>query len=133
MFMRVINHGITGPETRLVDALLRKEWTRRIPRELQLLKLCMMIQLDINNTDSRTMCRLANDLHDQQQAEWLDGDSIKSYNDLVADIRERVLSFLEYLFKIMNNTSSCSNIRTMEVLSAIQLSFLATYIQEYAC
>ena len=37
--------------------------------------------------------RLANDLHDQQQAEWLDGDSIKSYNDLAADIRERVTEF----------------------------------------
>ena len=37
--------------------------------------------------------RLANDLPDQQQAEWLDGDSIKSYNDLAADIRERVTEF----------------------------------------
>ena len=37
--------------------------------------------------------RLVNDLHDQQQAEWLDGDSIKSYNDLNAEIRERVTEF----------------------------------------
>ena len=29
-------------------------------------------------------CRLVNDLHDQQQAEWLDDDSTKSYNDLAA-------------------------------------------------
>ena len=26
--------------------------------------------------------RLVNNLQNQQQAEWLDGDSIKSYNDL---------------------------------------------------
>ena len=34
--------------------------------------------------------RRVNDLHDQQLSEWLNGDSIKSYNDLAADIIERV-------------------------------------------
>ena len=32
-------------------------------------------------------------INDQQQAEWLDDNSIKSYNDLAADRRERVTEF----------------------------------------
>ena len=78
-------------------------------------------------------CRLANDLQDQQQAEWLDGDSIKSYNDLAADIRERVTEFPGIL--VQNHESQhrpVQNFIMMEVLTAIQLSVFV-YVYSRIC